>query len=366
MRRLMQLKVEGYKSIASQTLDLGRLNVLIGGNGVGKSNLISVFKLLRDIYDGNLQAAVGKAGGANALLHFGRKKTERIRVSTVFSEENSDLRNAYRLQLSATDQDTLIFAFESAGFQNVKSHPDKPYWQEMGSGHTEAKLPRQVTKIGDWVREDLASYRVYHFHDTSDSAAVKQTGDVGDNRFLQARADNLAAFLYWMKGKHPEHVEAIQDVVRSMAPFFDRFELAPLRSNEEKIRLEWRERGSDSYFNANQLSNGTLRFMCLATLLLQPEMPSLVLLDEPELGLHPAAIQLLADLLKQASTRTQLLVSTQSVTLVNHLEPESVWVADRHEGATEFRHLAKQDLTQWASAYALGELWEKNVLGGRP
>jgi predicted ATPase len=139
-----------------------------------------------------------------------------------------------------------------------------------------------------------------------------------------------------------------------------------LRSNEEKIRIEWRERGSDSYFNANQLSDGTLRFMCLATLLLQPEMPSLVLLDEPELGLHPAAIQLLADLLRQASTRTQLLVSTQSVTLVNHLEPQSVWVADRHDGATEFRHLAKQDLTQWANAYALGELWEKNVLGGRP
>jgi predicted ATPase len=365
MRRLLQLTVEGYKSIASQTLDLGSLNVLIGGNGVGKSNLISVFKLLRDIYDGNLQAAVGKAGGANALLHFGRKKTSLIRLQVVFSAEGSSHRNAYRAYLSPTDQDSLVFTKESAAFQDTGKHA-RPYWHELGSGHAEAKLPKQSGKIVEFVQRDLASYRVYHFHDTSDSAAVKQTGDVGDDRFLQARADNLAAYLYWMKNKHPAHLDAVQDAVRSIAPFFDRFELMPLRSNEEKIRLEWRERGSESYFNANQLSDGTLRFICLATLLLQPDVPGLVLLDEPELGLHPAAIQVLADLLKQASTRTQLLVSTQSVTLVNHLEPECVWVADRRDGATEFRHLARQDLTEWVGAYALGELWEKNVLGGRP
>jgi predicted ATPase len=365
MRRMTQLTVTGFKSIANQTLDLGRLNVLIGGNGVGKSNLISVFKLLRDMYDGNLQVAVAKAGGANALLHFGRKKTARIGLKVVFAEETGPHRNAYRAYLSPTDEDSFIFAIESAGFHDAGRY-STPYWEEFGSGHAEAKLPRQKGKIVAWVQEDLASYRVYHFHDTSETAAVKQSCDVGDNRFLQARAENLAAFLLWMKGKHPDHLEAIQDTVRLMAPFFDRFELAPLRNNQDKIRLEWRERGSESYFNANQLSDGTLRFICLATLLLQPSVPRLVLLDEPELGLHPAAIQLLADLLKQASIRTQLLVSTQSVTLVNHLEPESVWVADRHDGATEFRHLAKQDLTEWIGAYALGELWEKNVLGGRP
>jgi predicted ATPase len=365
MRRLTQLTVEGFKSIASQTLELERLNVLIGGNGVGKSNLISVFKFLRNMYDGDLQVAVGKAGGANAILHFGRKRTPRLRLQVAFAEEGVSSRNAYRAYLTPTDQDSFIFSTESAGFQDTLRF-DRPYWEEFGAGHSEALLAKKRGRIVTWVQEDLASYRVYHFHDTSDSAAIKQTGDVADNRFLHANAENLAAYLLWMKDKHPDHVEVIQDTVRLIAPFFERFELAPLRSTEDRIRLEWRERGSESYFNAHQLSDGTLRFMCLATLLLQPELPRLVLLDEPELGLHPAAIQLLAELLKQASLRTQLIVSTQSVTLINHLEPEHVWVADRREGATEFQHLSAQDLSNWIGAYALGELWEKNVLGGRP
>jgi predicted ATPase len=365
MRRLSQLTVEGYKSIASQTLALGTLNVLIGGNGVGKSNLISVFKLLREMYDGNLQLAVGRAGGANAMLHFGRKQTSSIKLQVDFSDEGSSYKNAYRVDLTPTDQDALVYSAERGGFQNSALH-DRPYWEDFGSGHLEALLPKRDGKIAGWVKEDLASYRVYHFHDTSDSAAVKQTCDVGDNRFLQADAKNLAAFLFWMQSQHIDRFDLIRETVRQIAPFFDRFQLQPLATNENKIRLEWREQGSESYFNAHQLSDGTLRFMCLVTLLLQPTIPRLVLLDEPELGLHPAAVELLAELLKQAAQRTQLLVSTQSVTLVNHLEPEHVWVADRKDRATQFQHLAKQDLSEWLGAYALGELWEKNVLGGRP
>ncbi len=366
MRRLFQLTVEGYRSIARQVLDLGRLNVLIGGNGVGKSNLVAVFKLLRDMYDGNLQVAVAKAGGANAILHFGRKRTPHIGLRVEFAEEGKPHRNSYEVALSPTDQDGLVYTFERCGYQDAERY-NRPYQMEFGSGQQEALLPKNKKgRIDAWVRADLASYRVYHFHDTSDSALVKLTANIGDNRFLQSDASNLAAFLYWMQEKHPDRLDLIVHTVRQIAPFFDDFQLAPLRSNEEKIRLEWRERGSESYFNAHQLSDGTLRFICLATLLLQPELPSLILLDEPELGLHPAAVQLLAELLKQASERTQLLVATQSVTLVNHLDQAHVWVADRHEGATVFAHLAKQDLSQWLGAYALGELWEKNVLGGRP
>lgn len=365
MRRLSQLTVQGYKSIKDQTLDLERLNVLIGGNGVGKSNLISVFKFLRDIYDEQLQLSVAAAGGASALLHFGPKTTKRVRVQAVFAEEGSAWRNAYRAYLQPTDKDGFVFFIESAGFQDTGRF-DKPYWEELGAGHAESLLKKKPTRIKGWITDDLGSYRVYHFHDTSSSAPVKQTGDVEDNSFLQTDARNLAAFLYWMKLRYPDTLRLIEDVVRQIAPFFDRFELNPSRINEQKIRLEWKEVGSESYFNAHQLSDGTLRFICLATLLLQPSIPRMVLLDEPELGLHPAAIILLSELLQQASQRAQLLVSTQSVTLVNQLKPEDVWIADREDGATVFRHLAKEDLSEWTGAYALGELWEKNVLGGRP
>lgn len=367
MRRLTSLTVKGYKSIKDQTLALGRLNVLIGGNGVGKSNLISVFKFLREIYSGQLQTSVATSVGAAALLHFGRKQTSSIQIGAVFAEEGAINQNTYRAFLLPTDTDRLVFQNESVGFQNTQ-HYTQPYWTVLGGGHAESLLQgkKDQTKIAKWVSDDMASYRIYHFHDTSSSALVKQTGNLDDNQFLQTDASNLAAFLYWMKLRHPERLQMIESVVRQIAPFFDRFELTPSRINEEKIRLEWREKNSESYFNAHQLSDGTLRFMCLTTLLMQPELPRMVLLDEPELGLHPAAVNLLAYLLEQAALRTQLLVATQSVTLVNQLKPEDVWVADRIEGATEFKSLATENLDEWIGAYALGELWEKNVLGGRP
>jgi predicted ATPase len=365
MRRLTQITVRGYKSIKDQTLDLRRLNVLIGGNGVGKSNLISVFGFLRRIYDGELQTYVATTGGSNGILHFGRKVTSKITVQVAFADEGSTFSNAYRLDLQPTDQDLLVFQAEKAGFQNSATH-DSPYWESLGAGHSESSLKTSNSKIKGWVTDDLASYRVYHFHDTSANALVKQTGDINDNRFLQSDARNLAAYLYWMKLKYPVQLQLIEDVIRQIAPFFDRFELSPSRNNEDKIRLEWREKGSEAYFNAHQLSDGTLRFICLVTLLLQPELPRMVLLDEPELGLHPAAINLLTELLQQAALKTQLFVSTQSVTLVNQLQPEDVWVADRINGATEFKHLAQEDLSEWTGSYALGELWEKNIIGGRP
>src|SRR5208283_1837977 len=197
-------------------------------------------------------------------------------------------------------------------------------------------------------------------------AAVKGTADVEDNRYLRPQAENLAAFLYWMQQRQPDHFANIQDTLRQIAPFFEEFRLAPSKLNESKIRLEWKEKGSDAYFNASSLSDGTLRFICLATLLLQPELPKVVLLDEPELGLHPAAISLLADLLSSTATHTQVLAATQSVTLVNQFQPEEVWAVDREEGESVFRHLSKQDMSAWLEAYGLGELWEKNLLGARP
>jgi predicted ATPase len=195
---------------------------------------------------------------------------------------------------------------------------------------------------------------------------VKQTGDVDDNRRLNTDASNLAAFLHRLQQKSPGHFQNIEDTIRQIAPFFEGFQLKPSELNPDKIRLEWREKGSETYFNAHALSDGTLRFMCLATLLLQPLMPNVILLDEPELGLHPAAISLLADLLESAAQRTQILVATQSVTLVNQFTPASVWVVEREERASVFKHLESADMSAWLEDYSLGDLWEKNILGGRP
>ena len=363
MRKLEKLTIKNFKSIREQVLELGLLNVFIGSNGAGKSNLIEVFRFLREIVNQNLAGYVGVKGGADTLLYFGRKSSPEMSLRLEFGE--GDTGNGYSIKLQGTNEDSLIIVWETALYHERKNYPE-PYRLAVSSNSKESKLKETGHICAREAMSDLDSYRVYHFHDTSDTAVVKGTGDVEDNRVLRPQAENLAAFLYWMQQKQPDHFANIQDTVRQIAPFFQEFRLAPSKLNESKIRLEWKEKGSDAYFNASSLSDGTLRFLCLATLLLQPQLPAVVLLDEPELGLHPAAVTLLADLLSSAATRTQVIVATQSVTLVNQFEPESVWAVDRTDNQSVFRHLSQQDMTAWLDDYGLGELWEKNVLGARP
>jgi predicted ATPase len=363
MRKLERLTVKNYKSIRDQTLDLGALNLFIGGNGAGKSNLISVFRFLREIVTQNLAGYTAVKGGAESLLYFGRKGSNSISIKLEFAE--GERANAYKVDLTPTDDDGLSISTETAYYHERDRYP-KPFDLPISASTKESGLRAHTHQCAAQALKDLESYRVYHFHDTSDTAAAKLYCDLEDNRFLRSQAENLAAFLFWMKEKHVEHYANIVATVRQIAPFFDDFLLSPSRLNESRIRLEWRERGSDAYFNAHSLSDGTLRFICLATLLLQPELPGIVLLDEPELGLHPAAITLLADLLSSASERTQVLVATQSVTLVNQFGPGEVWAVDRGDRQSVFRHLSGEDMSDWLDDYALGELWEKNLLGGRP
>ena len=363
MRTLEQLTVKNFKSIREQTLALGKLNVFIGANGAGKSNLIEVFRFLREIVNQNLTTYTGTKGGADTLLYFGRKNSREMSFSLEFGEGSRS--NAYSIELLGTSDDGFIISNETT-FYHERDKYQKPYDHAVSYSARESGLKSDSHISARQVATDLDSYRVYHFHDTSDTASVKGLGNVDDNRYLRPQAENLAAFLYWMQQKRLDHFANIQDTVRQIAPFFEEFQLAPSKLNENKIRLEWKENGSDAYFNASSLSDGTLRFLCLSTLLLQPELPKVVLLDEPELGLHPAAITLLAGLLSSAATRTQVIVATQSVTLVNQFEPDSVWAVDRQDGHSIFQHLNQKDMAAWLDDYGLGELWEKNVLGARP
>ena len=348
MPRLDSIRIAGYKSIRDQTIEIQPLNLLIGANGAGKSNFIDVFRFLGEIFSGNLQVSVGRAGGADRILHFGRKRTDRLHIELRFPGE------LYSAELIPTAVDNLIFERESLFDENDQ--------REIlsGRGHMESLLARPYPgdSIDDWA--------VYHFHDTSAEAKVKQTAALNDNSVLRSDAGNLAAVLYRLEETWPDSYRNIVDVVRMVAPFFGSFKLRPDRLNPETIRLEWQEVGSDGYFDASSLSDGTLRFISLATLLLSRENPSTLLLDEPELGLHPYAITVLSDLLRSEAIHTKIVVSTQSVSLVNQFSPEDVIVVDRVDGASEFKRLSSAALADWMDDYALGELWEKNVLGGRP
>lgn len=360
------LKIQNYKSIRELDLSFGRINIMIGGNGVGKSNLISFFKLLNQISRKNLLSTAIKNGGADNLLYFGRKVSSSIDAIIRFRQDDS-LLSYYRFSLEPTAEDTFYFTQEAVGWS---TDVDKIQWMRLGKGgHSESLFyteKQYLAGIVSSVGEDLGRFKVYHFHDTSESAKVKQTGDVNDNYTLREDASNLAAFLYFLKEKHFIIYRQIEHTISRVAPFFQGFDLKPSALNPEKIRLEWKEKGSDLYFNAHSLSDGTLRMMCLATLLLQPEPPSTVIIDEPELGLHPAAIHLLASLIKMAAERTQVIISTQSVTLINQFTPQDIIVVDRKDGQSVFRHIEEKELEIWQEEYALGEIWEKNLIGGRP
>ena len=244
------------------------------------------------------------------------------------------------------------------------------YGEPIAVGHKESKLEEAAesykNKIPKHVFPKVRNLVVYHFHDTSDNSPAKQTCDLEDNRSFRPDAANLPAYLYLLQQKHPVQFRHIEEHIRLVAPFFDRFELAPSQLNEKKIKLEWRQKGSDAYFDAYSLSDGTLRFICLATLLLQPNPPALILLDEPELGLHPFAIRILAEMLEAASKRVQVILATQSVTLLNNFSPKDVIVAENDGLKTTFKRLDEQKLSMWLEDFSIGDLWEKNVLGGRP
>ena len=359
MPTLDRLILKGFKSIKEFDLELRSINVLVGPNGAGKSNFISFFRMMNALIEQRLQEYVAKSGGANALLHYGQKVTEAIKASIFFED------NVYLIDLAPSEEDAFVLTLEIFR-QEGKGYDTKP---SLDVGHKEAVAPQiQVLPDGtpNFIVPAIRSWKVYHFHDTSSSALIKKTGYLHDNEFLRPNAENLAAFLYLLQEKHPEHYALIRATVQRVFSRFGDFLLRPNRLNEDTIRLEWKEKGSDYRFGPHQISDGTLRFMGLATLLLQPNLPSTVLIDEPELGLHPAALSILGGLIRSAATRTQVILTTQSVTFLNEFEPEDIITVDRENGESVFRRHSTEELAVWLEDYSLAEIWEKNIIGGRP
>lgn len=359
-QRLERIHIEGYKSIKEMDLEIKNLNVLIGANGSGKSNFISIFKLLRQLVERRLQVAVREAGGAERFLHYGSRVTPVLNIKLDFSP------NFYQARLKPTASDSLFIEQEDVGFKSPSY--TSPLWTTIGAGQIESELKTASSgyPIADYVYKFLNSWRVYHFHDTSQHAVVKKKGKINDNLFLREDAGNLAAFLFRMKAENPKHYERIIKTIQLVVPMFKEFLLRPDPLNVDVIRLEWLDKSSDYIYTASELSDGSLRFICLTTVLLQPERPGLMLFDEPELGLHPHAIKILGGLLRKASHFSQLIVSTQSSDLISELKPEDIVVVENNEQETTFKRLDESQLSYWLSEYSLGEIWDKNIIGGQP
>lgn len=363
-----RIKIEGYKSIKNLDLELKPINILIGSNGVGKSNFLSFFKLVNNIYEKRLQNYVKTQGGANNLLHFGKKVTQNIKGNVFFDNKNS-----YNFTLASDNENKIFILNDEGGFNSEYGsqyiYKDTWFYTNFSRFSDESDIQNIKGGIANWINLYLSSLKIFHFHDTGENSPLRSPSQVDDNKYLKENGSNLPSFLYYLQEKHPKSFSRIEKTIKSIAPYFDRFELIPDRLNESIIKLEWKEINQpEGYFNASHLSDGTLRFIALATLLMQPDLPEVIIIDEPELGLHPFAINKLASLIRKASATSQIIISTQSVNFVDNFEPEEIITVDRENNESVFKRLKSENLINWLSdyTYTIGDLWQKNIIKGQP
>ncbi|WP_460769092.1 AAA family ATPase [Mariniluteicoccus flavus] len=365
---LASLRVRGFRSIRDLELPLtSEVTLLVGANGSGKSNLIAALEILGRIVDGTLQAEILRGGGLAAQLHRGvRGEDADTIILDVWGETQETftgpIRNGYRVALTSASDDTALLD-ETTLMHQLDKYPH-PYDRPLGLGR-ESRLKAAAGEhpANQYVLDVLSDCRVFHFDDTSADAPPLRRAALADDVTLHGDARNLAAVLLSMRTQQPVRYQRVVRSIRAVAPFFDDFVLEP---HGESVLLRWREKGMDVTFPGSALSSGSLRFICLATLLQQPNAPATIVLDEPELGLHPFAIHQLADLLHEAAQGRRIVAATQSVTLLGQFSVDEVAIVARDLGATTVRRPESAELGAWLEDYSLGELWEMNLLGGRP
>jgi predicted ATPase len=362
---IKQVIISNYKSIKHLELPLHKLNVLIGSNGVGKSNLISFFELAKAIIEQRFGSYTLDKGGIDNLLYRSRKESNQIQGLL-----NFDNTNAFFFELRPA-QSNKGYIEQSGDYYNNLNIEGTEYnkWNKTkwDSAVEESCILYNPLWRAGHIRRHFKSFTVYHFHDTSSRSPMRGECDINDNEFLRDNGANLAAYLYRLQQTDEKSFKLIEGVVRSIAPYFKQFKLRPNPTNLNKISLEWEEINTDMYLNGYSFSDGTLRFIALATLLLQSNAPKVIIIDEPELGLHPAAINKFAEMIKKVSFKSQIILSTQSTNLVNCFEPEDIVVVDRKDDQSSFERLRKDELAVWLDEYeySLSDVWEKNIIGGQ-
>jgi len=362
---LKSFSIKGYKTIKSiENFEPNPINILIGPNGAGKSNFISFFKFLSWILhsDGKLQYYVSYLGGANDILHDGADVTRSIDAEV--SIRTALGINAYKFSLMFAKPDKLVFKEEKYRFSSNKMAGEAA-WSSCGEGHEEAKLPEVKNPTATTILSLLRKLTVYQFHNTNDTAPMRLKWSAADGKSLKENGENLGSFLYYLQQKETPFYQRIVKFIRLILPFFDDFELY-----EEfgQILLRWREKGTKKIFNAGQASDGMLRTIALISLLAQnpKNLPAVLFLDEPELGLHPSAIDAVAGLIKGVSSHCQVFVATQSISLVNNFELDDLIIIERKGRYSEYHRPESENLSEYIKEFSTGEIWEKNIIGGRP
>ncbi len=358
------IEIRGYKSIKAIKINLNPINILIGANGSGKTNFISFFEFLNKVYEQKLIEYVALAGGEEKMLHKGSKVTD-----IIYSKIKQGL-NGYSFELKKGEEN-FVFMSEGLWYGN-KPVLNNPI--DISSFQNEAKIktyvkPRadNLKPRADYIRKYLNSFKKYHFHDTGkNSPFALQSHIHNDIYFLYEKGNNIAAFLFSIQQNNKIVYNRILKNIQSIAPYFSDFYLYP--NAENFVRLNWTDKYSDTTYGVNDLSDGTIRFIALTVLFMQPNLPSTIIIDEPELGLHPTAISKLSGMIKSVAAKgCQVIIATQSTDLISHFNPEDIITVDQVNGESVFNRLNSETLIDWLEDYTIDDLWKRNIIAtGQP
>lgn len=368
--KLTRVRIAGFKSFDAQGAELkpGTITALIGANGAGKSNLVAMLRWLGYLGEASLMTYVQRHGGADAFMHNGTRATST--ASLEIETQQPGKRTIYRASQTTTIDQNLIFNGETLEYW--RDGKTKPATRTIPLRGHESGLPDDANKMAKVMLEQIRRIKCYQFHDTSEQSPMVKYWNIDDGQYLRHHGGNLAPFLRSIRNT-PEHHKYYQRIVRHVCrilPQFKDFELEPSRDRNGELRLNWYSHDSEHLFAPYQLSDGSLRFIALATLLLQPPdcLPNVIVIDEPELGLHPAALAELIGMIHIAAEHCQVILATQSAAIVDALEPDQIAIVERdaQRCASVIRRLDPESLDAWLETYSLSELWEKNLLGGQP
>ena len=383
--KIESIKIQGFRSLADVELtDLPNATVLIGPNGSGKSNIFLFLEMLRQMLRyRRLGEFVARHGGADDQLFGGSARTPEIFTS--IGLKNGDGQHTYDVTLHFAQTDIFICSGEHLiskrdGFPMEMRNSVRP-----GGGSESGLMSPRSDEQEDEMEESIrtspfissflrsrSAFRnlfgeiaLHQFHNTGFNSNIKKSWDVTDNARLRADGANLAAILFRLEREDTRRYDYICNLINRILPTFDRFDLV---ESYGKVMLRWKVRGSDKTMGAHLTSDGSLRYFCLVTLLNLPEemLPSVILLDEPELGLHPSAVGLIGAMIKRMSRKRQVIVATQSPLLVDEFAPNEIFVTELKEGRTKITRQNEEYLSVWLEEFSTGELWQKNVLGGHP
>jgi predicted ATPase len=382
LSRFSKIRIQGFRRLFDVELELRSLSVMIGANGTGKTSVLDVLSLLANSAQGKLSESIADLSGLTSVLTYDRAKNLELDISmTVPHYEPLDYQLSLKPQGVAyvIEEETLSQQRQPGRppFKHIDSHgPDvryfeadirklvRPNWEHKPLETSLSQVPKMFQEPEDF-RNRLASSTFYHVLNVDPRSPVRLPQPMRPAKLPGRNGEELVSCLFYLRETERRRFEAIEDSLRAAFPRFERLDFPPVAAGT--LALAWRETGFTQPLYLHQLSEGTLRFLWLTTLLQSPGLTALTLLDEPEVSLHPDLLNLLADLLREASSRTQLIVATHSDRLIRFLEPKEVLLLDSTEsGMTSLTWADKLDLDEWMKDYSLDELWSNGRLGARP